>query len=529
MKKLFTLLVACTLVVSSMAEFVPVSGQAQQKLDAISQEINDFLEQNPAVQQFLDNLNTGVTKGPGGDVSLPAYMTPEEQEINRQIRSVKGITKGSRKPSGSFMAPAEYDPTEGIFLGWPNSSHSTLQGQIAKAISDKYKVFIITQNESMVRSALSSAGAKMDNIQLLSAPLEALWVRDYGPWWIHTQSGNREIIDLKYYYNRPNDDAVPKRIGAWFNFPVHDSGFETEGGNIILDGHGVAIVGDVLISGNDSTSGSGYSASQVKQYMRDYFGCNKTIILDSLDQAGGTGHIDIFAKLLDDRTIIVGQHSGPDGGYRGNYQRMEDAARILAQETNGKGEKFNVVRIPMPDERKSTFTYTNSLIINDKALVPTYTGMSSTSWNNGINDRALQVYRDCMPGTTVYGIDCTRIIYQGGCIHCITKDMIAEQMKITYKQPKSIRGGRSIPLNLEVRSNTPVNDASVCVFWSTIRNGNYQQVQLEGTDGNYTGSIPAQEVGTQVFYYFAAEDVEGAYKTLPDNAPDAELFSATIQ
>ena len=70
------------------------------------------------------------------------------------------------------------------------------------------------------------------------------------------------------------------------------------------------------------------------------------------------------------------------------------------------GVPYNVIRIYCPYGT----AYTNSIILNDKVLVPIF--------NSSYDDVALDTYRDAMPGYEVIGF--TGSWYDNDAIHCRT-------------------------------------------------------------------------------------------------------------
>lgn len=453
------------------------------------------------------------------NIMLPKAMTQHEKEMFRNAPPVRSLG-GTRAPSGDFYGPAEFEQAEAVLLSW--KGWDRLLTQMTKFIAEDYKVIIsYDYNKEEIASALKSAGVKMANVDFFQSKIDAVWMRDFGPWWIYTDSGKREIIDLKYYRGRPNDDNFPIEFGQAKKIAVHKCPMVTEGGNIMLDGKGVAIVDDVMLEYREDW-GIQHTKSDVARLFKDYFHCDKLIVLEKLVEAGGTGHIDIQAKSLTDTTIIVGQLKKSSDGAGDNYDRLNRNAKLLAGETNGEGKKFNIVRIPMPaDPKDSTFTYTNSLIINKKVLVPIF-GLPE-------DEKALQVYRDCLPGYDVRGFMCKDIIEYGGAIHCITKLFMAEPVKLSHRRPKNVRGDKGIAVSVKADAVRGLNQESVKVFWSNSQNGDFQEISMTEKDGVFTGMIPAQAEGTKVFYYFTAEDMNGMYKTAPDNAPAASTYMLTVK
>lgn len=114
---------------------------------------------------------------------------------------------------------------------------------------------------------------------------------------------------------------------------------------------------------------------------------------------GGTGHIDMFALMTGPRSFLINRFAS---GHQ-NARRMDEHAARL------EGMGYGVTRLELADTRFSS--YTNGLIVNSVALVPTYGDRTR-------DDRALAAYRAA--GYRTVGIDSRRIIQWSGAIHCIT-------------------------------------------------------------------------------------------------------------
>jgi agmatine deiminase len=246
---------------------------------------------------------------------------------------------------------------------------------------------------------------------------------------IRFQDSGRKVegsVDLAYYWgDHPLDDAFPANLAnAWSmkNFPL-DLYFE--GGNFMTDGAGTCFACTGLISDNRGE----YSRTQIEEKLKAYLGCEKLILVEPLSFEL-TKHIDIFAKMLDPNTILVGQYEPGDQ----NYDRLEQTAAQLSATTNMAGKPFKVIRIPMPPTYQASDpyygtvkvfpNYTNSTILNKKVLVPIF--------NLPQDDAGLMVYRNFFTprGIEVIGIDCREVIKWGGAVHCVTMERAALLNKI---------------------------------------------------------------------------------------------------
>ena len=340
-------------------------------------------------------------------VELPASLTDEELTRLGDIGILREITP---PPVGPFSLLAEYDQADGVIFSWSNS-YSTLIRDLITAVAMNDTAFVVVPNTSTrtsVSNLLVANGADMSRVQFMVHGLNSVWMRDYGPWWGLDASGRRGIVDFIYNRPRPLDDAFPQFLANTWGLPYYGPDLIHPGGNFIVDGHGRAFATTLV-----QTENSSYSYEQLSEIFRDYGGVDSLILLTPM-QNDGTGHIDMFCKLLNDSTFIVGEYATSASGSGNNYNILNQNAALLASLTCVTGRPFHVERILMPPYAGGvSYTYTNSLIINNTVLVPIY------GFNTDAN--ALALYEALMPGYEILGFDCNVIIPANGAIHCIAK------------------------------------------------------------------------------------------------------------
>ena len=344
--------------------------------------------------------------------NLPRNLTVEEQSRLHEI----GISRTITDPPDSIVyTPAEFDSVAGIIFAW--EAYSTLLTDLIKEVAEEDTAWVVVDNtneENSVSNTLSNANVNMDRVVFQVIPTNSVWIRDYGPWWIIEPGNSRAIIDLVYNRPRPLDDAYPESAAEYFGINYYGLGLIEAGGNMLLDGQGAVIVSNVIFDGSQGFDPT-LTQDQLEQYFLDYFGVHKVIVTPHLIN-DGTGHIDMFVKLINDTTVIVGEYENQSAGFSGNYDICNQVANQLANETNGAGRPFNIIRMPMPPyDNGITYTYINSLIVNNKVLVPIY-GFSTEFAND---DSVLALYETIMPGVEAVGFDCNQIIPANGAIHCI--------------------------------------------------------------------------------------------------------------
>lgn len=288
---------------------------------------------------------------------------------------------------------------------------------IIQAGAIPYLVYVsATDKEEIFDYALAPKGIKAEQVKWIQSGIDAFWSRDYGPWHVYVD-GKRSIVDVKYYPTRAYDDAINGKLGKLWSENVYKAPLYIEGGNFMTDGKGTCW------SSTGTFDFNAISPLHLASMYRAYLGCQKTYTPPPLFQEGTT-HLDMFSKLLNQETILVGTTQAAWGALSEEIQSLNEIARYYESNTNVEGKPFKVVRIPMyfkndPDLGRVYFAYTNSTIVNKTVLVPLY-GLAGDA-------EALKIYQEQMPGYTVLGIEGGQdVIPWGGSVHCTTMQIPAK-------------------------------------------------------------------------------------------------------
>ncbi len=333
---------------------------------------------------------------------LPAWETEDELAM-RERYGFPEPEVVTAPPSGTIQSYPEWAPADGVLISW--MGFDAFLADMVREFVQLGTCWIAVESSSQqtsVTNYLLGQGIPVTNVDFLVFNMDTVWMIDFGPFFINVD-GNREITDHIYdRYGRWQDDQFPIRLGNEWDIPVYSSELRIEGGNFIADGMGICFSTNRLFEQN-----SGYLTEQeVRDQLRDYCGCETLYTLTKLND--GTGHIDMFAKLLDEETMLVGQYTSGS-----EVATLNNNAALVESLTASTGNQYSVIRIPMPGSPSDYWTYTNSLFVGDHILVPIY-GISSDT-------QALQIYQDALPGYSVVGIDASDVIGSGGAIHCTTK------------------------------------------------------------------------------------------------------------
>ncbi len=221
---------------------------------------------------------------------------------------------------------------------------------IVRAVEKAVDVRINVNNnlyKNRVISKLNEENISLDNITISITPTNSIWIRDYGPFFIE-KNGELSIVDFNYvgHFNRVIDDIYPTFYGIQNNIEFDfKTNFELciQGGNYMSDGQGLAMVANLSLEfGNRRMA-----LEEMSDILKQYLGLDEVLVLTSQADEG-TGHIDMFSKLINKNTILVGQWQDITDV---NYQILENNTQILLD------RGYNIIRIPMfrdPDEQRST-------------------------------------------------------------------------------------------------------------------------------------------------------------------------------
>lgn len=345
---------------------------------------------------------------------LPAWQTEDEVAGDKADRfdarggyqEIYGITAA---PQTRLRSIAEFERTDGVLIDWDDYV-SDFMLDLIREVALASPVFIMTDdlNQSRtVRGFLERNGVDTTLVTFFEFRNDAFWTRDFGP--VPVAKSNREpaFVDHQYYPDRTRDDAVPTLMSRYFQVDVYRPNLATEGGNFMTNGDGLCVATEWLWQGNP-----GLTEREVDQIKRDYYGCDDLVVLERLE-GEGTGHVDMFAKFISEDTVIVGDYV--DGSESLNAAILDRNAQRLSNTRLADGTSLRVVRMPMPRATYPVYrSYTNSLIVNDTVIVPTYAA------DRRFESEALSIYRSQMPGYRVVAVPSDEVIELGGAVHCVT-------------------------------------------------------------------------------------------------------------
>jgi len=257
-------------------------------------------------------------------------------------------------------------------------------------------------------------------------------------------------------------------------------------------------------------------------------------VLEHLNCDGGTGHIDLYLKLIDDETIIrtkypdeLNKFSFPD------YATSEQNFAAIQKLTNSYGSKYQFKDLELPRKDDGTYpiscnqafsdarTYVNGLTVNKTFIMPVYsdpfTGLSTSDLN------AVLKMEEYLPGYNIYPIDARALSVGGGEIHCITMQIPAENpIKIAHKK---INGYTELQdsWNLNVFAHNHSGIKSSKLYWKKQNEDKWISVNMNLDSTDYYSEMIENENFTEndtINYYIEVETNNGKIQHRPLAAPD---------
>jgi agmatine deiminase len=339
--------------------------------------------------------------------------------------------------SQGYAFPPEWYPHRGTWISWPRPEGISFPGKYSEAIEDiagLIKVLVTLEevhlnvpNENyrrIVTEFLKARRITMRRVFFHFIPTNEAWARDHGPAFVLRQRrGRTEAAVVDWGFNAwggkyppwDADDNVPTRIAEELKLPVFHPGIVMEGGAVDFNGAGtVMTTTSCLLNKNRNP---GVSKKRIEKYLSDFYGQKHVIWLgDGIAGDDTDGHIDDLARFIDERTIAIGVETNKRDP---NYAILQEARRALDQAVDQDGNPFEIVELPMPrpiayDGQRVPATYVNFYFANKSLLVPTF-GQS------GRDRQAIAVLQRHLPKRKVIGVDCRKLIWGLGAIHCFTQ------------------------------------------------------------------------------------------------------------
>ena len=196
-----------------------------------------------------------------------------------------------------FRLPAEWEPHQATWLGWPHNRSDWpgkfaaipwVYGEIVRRLAPGERVRVVVNSrahEAQARAVLSRAGVELARVEFFRFPTDRGWLRDSGPFFLRREQPRLEVALACFRFNAwarypdwKKDVHVPERIARALGLPVFRARLGArelvlEGGAVEANGRGTLITTEeCLLDPVVQPRNPGLSRSQLEEVLRDALG-----------------------------------------------------------------------------------------------------------------------------------------------------------------------------------------------------------------------------------------------------------------
>ena len=411
-----------------------------------------------------------------------------------------------------------------------------------------------------VLRTLTRMGLRHDNVKFLIGPATSYWYRDCGPiCFYYGDQDSVAMLDFTYYPGRALDDSLPSMIYWQKGIPNYQTKVEWEGGNCLVDGAGMVVSSDAIYENNNDGYGQivwdgqnintltysqdlNLNQTQVRQALHDLLGQRSTYVIPAFQFDGGTGHIDLYADMYDENGFVFSVMPNTYSSWVDYQIGNQNMNNLCSYRSLFDRDYYTMATLPFPStdnggsfssqvqyDAQYTRTYSNHTFVNNVILQPCFSpvvnGQPSAQWDSA-NIAAIQA---AYPGYTIYPVDVREFDGSGGAIHCITKQIPADNpIRILHKNIHGTVGVgemTSIPVSAIITNKSGIAEAKVMY---RIDGGEWQTAPLTANGNRYMGSMSLGDAGTpnhSYEYYVSATSTNGKTITKPMTAAQGGYYT----
>jgi len=433
---------------------------------------------------------------------------------------------------------------------------------VQKAGAEAWVRIEAASDEQKIRSALESKGLRTDKLRFFISGGNSYWFRDCGPICFYYGDDDKlAMLDFFYGSHRSLDDLLPSVLHRKMDIPNYITNVVWEGGNCLVDGVGGLVTSSSVYSNNEDTTGPvvwdgkdyasisyaekpALSGDEVDEALSGMLGQGRYWVMTSLAHDGGTGHVDLYADAIDENGFLFVKMPERYSAWEDYEVVNKNIEFMFTQNSFWDAKYYDMGRLPFPsmddgsdftDEvvygEKLSRTYANHLLVNNYILQPCFSPVGDDDMPTAAWDRAnIEAMKKCYPGYTFYCIDMRTFDGSGGSIHCVTKQIPADNpVRILHMHLHgnvNMDNLTEVPFRAIITNKSGIKSAQMVY---RVAGGEWQTVELNGDGNSWSGKVPASSLtnGQKVEYYIQATSNNGKTVTKPVNAAHGGYFSFT--
>lgn len=297
-----------------------------------------------------------------------------------------------------WSAPGEFEPQDYIWLSWVESgflgsaAFSTVALEVMKAITPQVRVRLLHSDEvpgpgadgaavrrlppaeaaARLRSLLGDAGVDLARVELFYHPRAFGAIQDPGPFFLRFESGGLALADYRFDHPDPRSEAIDRDLASQLGLPTIPSQLVSEGGGRQSNGRGTLL----LVQSVEQARNPTWKLEDIEREHLRVHGARKVVWLeqgpaeeewgrlaDGRWGIGTGGHVDVFARFADSRTVLLAEVSPSQRDQNpiaaDTHRRMERNYQILREAKDQDGKSFRILRVPVPDPLLATADFDN--------------------------------------------------------------------------------------------------------------------------------------------------------------------------
>lgn len=334
--------------------------------------------------------------------------------------------------------PAEWEPHEATWLGWPHERTDWpgkfapvpwAMAEIVRHLARVERVYLLVEDgeaESRARGILKKSGSDLAAVHFLRIPTDRGWMRDSGPICVRKRTGEVGYNHFVFngwakYADHKKDALVVERANRQMKRrlwqPVHKGRrVVLEGGSIDVNGRGSLLTTRECLLSPVQERNPGFGEHDYAEIFREFLGVTNVLWLNRGIAGDDThGHVDDLARFVSPTTVVTVTERDPQDA---NHEPLRENLALLRGMRDQDGRRLRVVTLPMPtpvyfNGQRLPASYANFYIANRIVLVPTF--------NDPCDREALNTLAKLFPGREVVGIACRDLVLGLGTIHCLTQ------------------------------------------------------------------------------------------------------------
>ena len=275
----------------------------------------------------------------------------------------------------------------------------------------------------LVREADHDTASRLCNnkVQLIVQDIDDLWMRDTGPVFVKSSSGQLAGVDFNFngWGNKQEheaDAAVAAFVCEHSGVARLQTKLVLEGGGIEVDGHGTAIITESCVLNPNRNPGASKAACEAE--LKRLLGISKVIWLPGIAGRDITdGHTDFYARFTSPGVVVAG-YDGDPASYDHTVTQQHLAILRAATDASGKALTVHVLNAPAthrrPANKDFAAGYINFYVCNSAVILPQFGDATADA-------AARSKLQELYPGRSVVQLDIDAIAAGGGGIHCTTQ------------------------------------------------------------------------------------------------------------